>query len=32
MKFKFEAFPLIILEMLLQLKWSSPVVKYVDWT
>ena len=25
-------FPLIILEMLLQLDWSPPVVNSIDWT
>ena len=36
MKLKIELmrilFPLIILEMFLQLNWSSPVVNSVDWT
>ena len=36
MKLKIELrcilFPLIILEMFLQLNWSPPVVNSVDWT
>jgi hypothetical protein len=31
-KLRYILFPLIILEMFLQLDWSPPVVNSIDWT